>query len=128
MGGGRSGRDRSTAGRDLSPHPGPSGLDLGQRSSPVAEPFHSGYGGCSSPSPSGAGDNDRSSTVDSLDMDRDDSFRAVLRLIREFHSLEEPASVASNRCKTSLAPVYGLQSESSSALHLPTSPLLQSLP
>ena len=60
-------------------------------------------------------------------MDRDDSFRAVLHLNLEFHSLEEPASVAPNRCKTSLAPVYGLQSESSPALRLPTFPLLRSL-
>ena len=41
--------------------------------------------------------------------------------------MEEPASVALNRCKTSFAPVYGLQSELSPALHLPLSPLLGSL-
>ena len=41
--------------------------------------------------------------------------------------MEEPASVASNRCKTSLAPIYGLQSESSPPLHLPLSLLLSSL-
>ena len=41
--------------------------------------------------------------------------------------MEEPASVAPNQCKTSLAPVFGLQPGSSPALHLPTSPLLQSL-
>ena len=41
--------------------------------------------------------------------------------------MEEPASVAPNRCKTSLAPIYGLQSEPSPALHLPLSPLLRSL-
>ena len=41
--------------------------------------------------------------------------------------MEEPAIVALNRCKTSLAPIYGLQSESSPALHLPLSPLLGSL-
>ena len=35
--------------------------------------------------------------------------------------MEEPASVAPNRCKTSLAPIYGLQSESSLALYLPLS-------
>ena len=43
--------------------------------------------------------------------------------------MEEPASVAPNRCKrckTSLAPIYGLQSEPSLALHLPLSPLLRS--
>ena len=42
-------------------------------------------------------------------------------------TLEEPAGIAPNRCKTSLAPVYSIQSESSPALHLPTSPLLESL-
>ena len=41
--------------------------------------------------------------------------------------MEEPASVAPNWCKTSLAPIYGLQSEASPALHLPLSPLLGSL-
>ena len=93
-GGGRSGRDCSAAGRDRSPLLGPSGLGSGLRSSPVAGPSRSGNGGRSSPSPSGAGDDDRSSTVDPLDLDRDDSFWAVLRLIQEFQSLEEPASVA----------------------------------
>ena len=78
-------------------------------------------------SPSAAAEDDHSITFDLVDLDRDDSFRAVLRLIREFHSMEEPASVAPNRCKTSLALVYGLQSEFSPSLHLPLSPLLQSL-
>ena len=114
-------------GRDHSPRPGPSGLVLGSRSSPVVEPSCPEFGGRSSPSPSGARDEDRSSVVDSLDMDRDDSFWAVLRLIREFHSLEKPAGVPLNRCNTSLALVYRLHSESSPALHLPTSPLLRSL-
>ena len=41
--------------------------------------------------------------------------------------MAEPASVAPNRCKTSLAPIYGLQLEPSPALHLPLSPLLSSL-
>ena len=100
VGGSRSGGDRSAAGCDRSPQPGPSGLG-------------SGFGGCSSPAPSVAADDDRASASDSVDLDRGDSFRAVLHLIREFHSMEEPASVAPNRCKTSLAPVYGLQSESS---------------
>ena len=114
-GGGRSGRDRS-------PRHGPSGLDLGSRSSPVSGASHLGYGGRSSPSPSGARDDDRSSAIDSLDTEWDDSFQAVLHLIREFHSLEEPASVAQNRCKTSLAPVYGLQSvvPSSSLAYFPS--------
>ena len=124
---GRPGLDRSGSGRDHSPRPGPSGLDLGSRSSPVTKPSRPEYDGRSSSLFWVWGDDDCSSTVDSLDMDRDDSFRAVLRLIWELHSLEEPASVALNRCKTSLALVYGLQSESSPALHLPTAPLRRSL-
>ena len=75
----------------------------------------------------GAGEDDRSGFVGSLNPERDDSFALVLSLIREFHDMEEPAGVAPNRCKTSLAAVYGLQSESPPALHLPTSPLLESL-
>ena len=105
-GGGHSKRDLSAAGRDRSPHPGPSDLGLGSLSSPVAGLSRSGDDGRSSPSPSGAGDDDSSSRVDSLDLDRDDSFRAVLRLVWEFHSFEEPASVAPNWCKTSLAPDF----------------------
>ena len=83
-GGSCSERDCSAAGHDRSPHLSPSGLGLGSRSSPVAGPSRSGDGGRSSPSTSGSGDDDRSSTVDSFDFDWDDSFRAVLRLIREF--------------------------------------------
>ena len=79
------------------------------------------------PAPLGADEDDRSGSVGSLDPERDDSFASVLSLIREFHDMEEPAGIAPNRCKTFLAPVYGLQSESSPALHLPTSPLLESL-
>ena len=41
--------------------------------------------------------------------------------------MEEPASVAPNQCKTSLAPIYGLQSEPSLAPHLPLCLLLRSL-
>ena len=83
--------------------------------------------GRSSPAPLGAAEEDRDSISGSVNLDWDDSFRSVLHLIREFHSIEEPASVAPNRCKMSLAPIYGLQSESSPALHLPLSPLLCSL-
>ena len=93
-GGGLSGRDRLGFGCDRSIRPGPSGLGSGSRSSPVPGPSRLGSGGCASTSPSGAGDDDHSSTVNSLDTERDDSFRSVLRLIREFHNLEEPASVA----------------------------------
>ena len=79
------------------------------------------------PPPQGETDNDCSSVFDSLDIDRDDSFRSVLALIWNFHDMEEPAGVASARCKTSLASIYGLMSETSPAFHLPTSPLLRSL-
>ena len=107
--------------------PGPSGLSSGVRAAPRADRSRLGLHGLSSPAPSGVAEEDRDSISGSIDLDRDDSFRSVLRLIWEFHGLEEPANVASNRCKTSLAPIYGLQSESSPTLHLPLSPLLSSL-
>ena len=80
-----------------------------------------------SPGPSGVADDDRSSTFESVDFARDDSFRAVLGLIREFHDMAEPATVPAARCKTSLASAYGLMSESSPAFTLPVSPLLSTL-
>ena len=46
-----------------------------------ADRSRSEYGGRSSPTPSGAADDDHSSTFDSVDMDWDDSFRSVLRLL-----------------------------------------------
>ena len=121
------GGSRSKGNRDRSPQPGPSGLGSGSQSATGADRPRSEYGGRSSPAPSGVVEDDRSSTFYSVDLDQDDSFQAVLRLIREFHSMEEPASVAPNWCKTSLALVCGLQSEPSPALHLPLSPLLRSL-
>ena len=72
-------------------------------------------------------DDDRSSAFESVDFDRDDSFRSVLGLIRSFHGMEEPAGVPSARCKTSLASAYGLMSEVSPAFTLPASPLVRSL-
>ena len=83
---------------------------------PLADRSRLGFQGRSSPTPSGAAEDGQDSVSGSVDLDRDDSFRAVYRLIREFHSMKEPASVAPNRCKTSLAPIY-----------LPLSPLLGSL-
>ena len=80
-----------------------------------------------SPGPSGVADNDRSSTFESVDFARDDSFQAVLGLIREFHDMAEPATVPAARCKTSLASAYGLASDSSPAFTLPVSPLLSTL-
>ena len=80
-----------------------------------------------SPGPSGVADDDRSSTFESVDFARDDSFRAVLGLIREFHDMAEPATVPAARCKTSLASAYGLMSETSPAFTLPVSPLLSTL-
>ena len=75
--GGRSGGDLSASGRDCSPRPGLSGLGSGLRSSPSADQSRSEYGGRSSPTPSGAAEDDRSSNFDSADMDRDDSFSSV---------------------------------------------------
>ena len=64
---------------------------------------------------------------ESVDFDRNDSFRSVLGLIRSFHGMEEPAGMPSARCKTSLASAYGLMSEVSPAFTLPASPLVRSL-
>ena len=80
-----------------------------------------------SPGPSGVADDDRSTTFESVDFARDDSFRAVLALIREFHDMAEPASVPGARCKTSLASAYGLAADSYPAFSLPLSPLLSTL-
>ena len=109
-GGGRSECSRSASGHARSPHPGPSGLGSGERVAPRTDRSRSGFHGRSSPAPSGSAEDNRDSVSGLVDLDRDDSFRAVLRLILEFHSMEEPTSVAPNRCKTSLAPIYGLQS------------------
>ena len=105
---------------DRSPRPGTS------RSSVREERYRSGASR-RSPVPSGAADDDRSSTFESVDFARDDSFWAVLGLIREFHDMAEPASVPAARCKTSLASAYGLMSESFPAFTLPVSPLLSTL-
>ena len=96
------------------------------RSSARVEPDRSGAHR-RSPGPSGAAEDDRSSTFESVDFSRDDSFRAVLGLIREFHDMAEPATVPAARCKTSLASAYGLASDSSPAFTLPVSPLLSTL-
>ena len=122
--GGTPGDFRPAPAGDRLPRPGPSGWTA--RSSARAERYRSG-GGCRSPSPSGVADDDRSSAFDTVDFDRDDSFRSVLGLIWSFHNMEEPAGIPSARCKTSLASIYGLMSESSPAFHLPTSPLMLSL-
>ena len=90
------------------------------RSSARVEPDRSGARR-RSPGPSGVADDDRSSTFESVDFARDDSFLAVLGLIREFHDMAEPATVPAARCKTSLA------SDSSPAFTLPVSPLLSTL-
>ena len=105
---------------DHSPRPGMS------RSYARDDRYRSGAGR-RSPAPSGAADDDRSSAFESVDFARDDSFRAVLGLIRNFHGMEEPAGVPSARCKTSLASAYGLMSEVSPAFTLPASPLLRTL-
>ena len=113
--GGRSSRDY-----DRSPHPGTS-------RSYVRDDQYQSWAGRRSPGPSGVADDDRSTTFASVDFARDDSFRAVLGLIREFHDMAEPAGVPAARCKTSLASAYGLMSETSPAFTLPASPLLSTL-
>ena len=80
-----------------------------------------------SPGPSGVAEDDRSTSFKSVDFARDDSFRAVLGLIREFHDMAEPATVPGARCKTSLASAYGLAADSYPSFSLPLSPLLSTL-
>ena len=80
-----------------------------------------------SPGPSGVAEDDRSTTFESVDFARDDSFRAVLGLIREFHDMAEPATVPAARCKTSLASAFGLAADSYPSFSLPLSPLLSTL-
>ena len=89
--GGTPGDFRPAPAGDCSPRPGPSGWRL--RSSAGAERYRSGFGGRLSPAPSGKADDDRSSALDALDIGQDDSFRSVLALIRNFHSMEEPVGV-----------------------------------
>ena len=96
-GGGRSGSDCLASGRAHSPQPGPSGLGLGVRAAQLADQSRSELCGRSSPTPSGAAEEDCNSVSGSVDLDRDDSSRSVRHLLREFHSTEEPARVAPNR-------------------------------
>ena len=108
-------------------HIGGSSWDFDRsRSSAREEPDRSGARR-RSPGPSGMADDDCSSTFESVDFAQDNSFRAVLGLIREFHDMAEPATVPAARCKTSLASAYGLASETSPAFTLPVSPLLSTL-
>ena len=102
---------------DRSPRPGTSAREEHDRSGARRR----------SPGPSGVADDDRSSTFESVDFARDDSFRAVLGLIQEFLDMAEPATVPAARCKTSLASAYGLMSETSPASTLPVFPLLSTL-
>ena len=118
--GGVPGGASSSRAYDRSPRPGTS------RSYARDDRYRSGAGR-RFPAPSGVADDDRSSAFESVDFDRDDSFRSVLGLIRSFHGMEEPAGVPSARWKTSLASAYGLMSEVSSAFTLPASPLVRSL-
>ena len=108
-------------------HAGGSTWDYGRpRSYARVDPDQSGTRR-RSPGPSGVADDDRSTTFESVDFARDDSFRAVLGLIREFHDMAEPATVPGARCKTSLASAYGLAADSYPAFSLPLSPLLSTL-
>ena len=94
-----------------------------------AEPGHatSGRPSRSWPSSPREHDGDRTESLYSVEEERDDSFTAVLDLIRRSHNLEKPAGVAPFRGKTTLAQTFGLQAEPSPALHLPSSPLVGTL-
>ena len=121
--GGTPSVSRPASAVDRSPCSGPSGWR--PQSSATSDRSRTGFGVVCSPSfgrgrrrqlcpPSGLGH-------------RDVSFRSVLALIKNFHSMEAPAGVPSARCKTSLASIYGFMSETSPAFHLPPFPLLRSL-
>ena len=86
--GGTPGGAGSSQAYDRSPRPGTS------RSYARDDRYRSGAGR-RSPAPSGTADDDRTSAFESVDFDRDDSFRSVLGLIRSFHGMEEPAGVPS---------------------------------
>ena len=90
--GGLPGDSRPAPAGGRSPCPGPSGWTV--RSSAGAERYRSG-GGRRSPAPSGVADDDRSSAFDTVDFDREDSFRSVLGLFRSFHDMEEPGGIPS---------------------------------
>ena len=92
--------------------PGPSASEIPTRHWPSSPKEHKG---------------ERTESVYTVEEDRDDSFAAVLDIIRRFHNLEQPAGVAPTRCKTCLAPMLGLQAEPYPALHLPASPLFATL-
>ena len=83
--GGTPGDFGSAPADDRSPRPGPSGWT--SRPSARAEHFRPGAGR-RSPAPLGAADEDRSSAFETVDFDRDDSFRSVLGLIRSFHGIK----------------------------------------
>ena len=109
-------------------HAGGSTWDYGRsRSYARVDPNQSGTHR-RSPGPSGVAEDDRSTTFESVDFARDDSFRAVLGLIREFHDMAEPATVPGARCKTSLASAYGLAADSYPSFALPLSPLVVDSP
>ena len=91
--GGTPGDSRPAHVGDRSPRPGPS--RWWPRSSAVAEWYRTGFGGHLSSSPPGEADDDRSSALDALDIDRDMTFQSVLALIWNFHSMEESAGVPS---------------------------------
>ena len=63
------------------PWPGPSGFSVRPHSSVMPNPSRSRLAGRFSPAPSGAGEDDWSGSVGSLDPERDDSFASVLSLI-----------------------------------------------
>ena len=93
-----------------------------RRRSPSPEDRYQSGAGCRSPGPSGAAEDDRSTTFESVDFARDDSFRAVLASLGSSMTWQNLRG-----CKTSLASAYGLMSETSPAFTLPASPLLSTL-
>ena len=95
------------------------------QTSTEATPSTSGRPPCSWTSSLRDHEGERSESLYSVDIERDDSFASVLDLIRRFHSIEKPAGVTPSRGRTTVARTLSLQTEPSPALHLPPSDLLR---
>ena len=72
-------------------------------------------------------DNDRAESLASAEEEPDDSFTAVIDMVRAFHNIERPATAAPSHTATAFNQKRGLQNDPVPVLHLPTSPLLRGL-
>ena len=123
--GGTPGDSRPAPAGGRSPRPGPSGRTARSSAGAGAERYRSG-GGRRSPAPSGVADDDRSSSFESMDFDRDD-FPVCPGPHPELSQHGRAGRNTISSVQDFSASIYGLMSETSPAFHLPTSPLMLSL-